>query len=242
MTPEQIRSLAQAIADQQLLELGTPFLLGLLITGLVVVGAAFLGSYLRERGKNYATKQDFNNLLDQVKQTTVATTQIKSQIEHDDWRKREYLSVRRHKAEAIITSLRNTRRSFASASEEFFFRKRTDFPGHEGDHAGMLVSLYFPELAAESALLKTHLAYMEQRLAEFANEALRLEAYPMETSKLRNVYTAQFLELDHLLGKVINHFERRLANDMAIVAGVEPPYSASKLPTDEIENSWKFKE
>jgi hypothetical protein len=53
---------------------------GIPVLSFVFAGAgAYLGSYLKRKGENLATKEDFDELLRQLKLTTEATEQIKAQ-------------------------------------------------------------------------------------------------------------------------------------------------------------------
>ena len=51
-------------------------------TGIIAGLGAWFGSYLKKKGENYASKEDFTALLDQLKQTTEATKAIEQRIEH----------------------------------------------------------------------------------------------------------------------------------------------------------------
>jgi hypothetical protein len=45
----------------------------------------FLGSYLKKRGENLATKEDFNDLLRQAKESTQATEEIRHELSKITW-------------------------------------------------------------------------------------------------------------------------------------------------------------
>jgi len=46
---------------------------------------AYVGSYLREKGRNLATREDMDNIVVQLRKTTEATEDIKAQISGDLW-------------------------------------------------------------------------------------------------------------------------------------------------------------
>ena len=58
------------------------------IFALSMAGAAigaYVGSYLREKGRNLATREDMDNIVVQLRKTTEATEDIKAQISGDLW-------------------------------------------------------------------------------------------------------------------------------------------------------------
>ena len=57
--------------------------LGLSVIGSVIV--AYLVAYAQKKAENYATKEDFNELLRQVKETTKTTEEIKAEISGGLW-------------------------------------------------------------------------------------------------------------------------------------------------------------
>lgn len=92
MTPEQFEQILRRVVEGGI-SLNTAAYLWMLIAMLAgsVIGA-FVGAYVKRKGENYATKEDFDVLLEQVKQTTSETEKIKdavlrtSRIEHDRWK------------------------------------------------------------------------------------------------------------------------------------------------------------
>ena len=53
-----------------------------LALGAAAIGA-FVGAYLKKRGENLATKEDFEDLLQQIKAQTKATEEIKAEVQRD---------------------------------------------------------------------------------------------------------------------------------------------------------------
>jgi hypothetical protein len=54
--------------------------------GVIVGGFVRFGkSYFKEKGKNYATKEDFDGLLEQTRQLTQATKEIEHKMSADTW-------------------------------------------------------------------------------------------------------------------------------------------------------------
>jgi hypothetical protein len=69
---------------------------------LAAAAGAFFGEYFRTRGKNLATKADFDSLRDQLRANTELTETIKTEISHEDWAKREWTNLRRVKLEELL--------------------------------------------------------------------------------------------------------------------------------------------
>lgn len=61
-----------------------PWWLYILILLAPLIGG-FLGSYLKKKAEDLATKKDYEELLSQLKQTTAATESIKSGLLRDNW-------------------------------------------------------------------------------------------------------------------------------------------------------------
>jgi hypothetical protein len=79
----------------------------LTIFGLVVVGtvpSSFLVAYFRTRGERYATKADFDGLLNELRETTRATEGIKQNISHDAWLKQRKWELRREAYFKLLAS------------------------------------------------------------------------------------------------------------------------------------------
>jgi hypothetical protein len=106
---------------------------------------AYFGEYLRTKGKNLATKEDFESLKDQLRENTELVENIKADVGQRDWAAREWRNVRRIKLEEMLTKMHDC--------EEFTDRFRNTCmdgnPPTERNPIGemeTLGTLYFPEL------------------------------------------------------------------------------------------------
>jgi hypothetical protein len=85
MTPDEMELLIKRVLNEgvRLQTLEYVILLGVLALGGVV--GSFLTAYAKKRGENFATKEDFNQLMEQVRLQTKVTEEIKSEIANEKW-------------------------------------------------------------------------------------------------------------------------------------------------------------
>jgi hypothetical protein len=135
--------------------------------------AAWFGSFLKTKGQNFATKQDFQELLKQQEKTAQAVETIKSEIGQRDWARREWTNLRRVKLEALLEKMHecedylNRRRALAGAGKAAT-PERT--PINELDALG---ALYFPELKSEVDLFVSICRKDRLAIAEFSGAVLK---------------------------------------------------------------------
>lgn len=77
MNSETVRKMLQEVIQQQQVTLTW---WTYLIFAVIAVLSTYVGAYLKKKGETFATKEDFNVLLAQVKKTNRATEQIKTAI------------------------------------------------------------------------------------------------------------------------------------------------------------------
>lgn len=85
MNPQELKKLAEEIANQGI-TLGVAEYL--IIFGLFIIGGLFgvyVSSYLKKKGEHLATKEDFDKLLDQLKKQTKETEKIKDELKKTSW-------------------------------------------------------------------------------------------------------------------------------------------------------------
>ena len=104
MTPEQLRTVLEEVTRATVPSwyVHAVFLFLAAVAGAV---GAWGGSYLSERGKRYATKEDFDSILSEMRRTTQATEEIKTQIAGGLWLEQTRWQQRRDIYFALIKSL-----------------------------------------------------------------------------------------------------------------------------------------
>lgn len=104
-------------------------------------------AYAKRKGENLATKEDFDQLLHQLRKNTEATEQIRTEIAHQDWAAREWKAARSRKLEELLLLVGAVDRWHDELWELTiagnFGRPPKDDPS---DHALALQVMYFPEL------------------------------------------------------------------------------------------------
>jgi len=148
MDQKTIELLAAAITSQ----LSSQFLLWTIgqaaISALCAGFAAYAGGYLRRRGENLATKQDFDALLSQLAANTLLVETVKAEVGIQDWAERQWRQLRITKLEELMLTLDaldvelNDKRNHAADGKIYY--------GPENlNRIDAIGTLYFPELSAE---------------------------------------------------------------------------------------------
>ena len=147
MDQSTVNEIAKAIAGQPVPLEGHVYGLIALITAACGSLGAFVGSYLSERGKNFATKVDFDGLQEQLKRSTALTEAIKREVEHEAWTRREWSTLRWQKLEEMLGFVHDTALYLdeyrAAALEGKFLTRPNPI-----ERADTIVTLYFPHLRA----------------------------------------------------------------------------------------------
>jgi hypothetical protein len=125
-----------------------PLSVQLALIAIVTAVAVFASEYFRTRGRNLATKADFDSLQRQLHANTELVETIKAEIGQRDWAKREWTNLRRIKLEALLDKLHQCEEHLEQHRSDSFDGKvgSNRDPGSELD---TLQILYFAELAAE---------------------------------------------------------------------------------------------
>jgi hypothetical protein len=131
-----------------------------LLTLLAAGGGAYFGEYLRTRGRNLATKADFESLQNQLRANTELVETIRSEVGQKDWARREWTNLRRIKLEFLMQRLHDC--------DDYLDRYRSAALGGNSlaerdprDELDTIAALYFPELEPEEYAFS--LAFMEQK-------------------------------------------------------------------------------
>jgi len=84
-----------------------PYGLGALVAAVValVVMKSYLPGYLAEKGKNLATREDFESLLEQIKRMTLETEGIKTELSRHSWLSQQQWKLREQYYVELVDNL-----------------------------------------------------------------------------------------------------------------------------------------
>ena len=146
MSEALIRQIAEQIVRQELLENWRLYALLLAISAITGVATAFFSSYFRRRGETFATRADFSELLAQLRQTTKAAEDVRSEIAHADWKSKEWKTLRRIKLEELMLFLYETRDWLVEQGSVHMFGSAPNTLTDQQARLDLVTRLYFPEM------------------------------------------------------------------------------------------------
>ncbi len=104
MDSQSVKDLAELLAKQVLFD--WKIYLWIILLSFIGGGlGSFISSYFKMRGKNFATKADFDQVLEQLTKTTEAAEQIKTSIAHENWKAREQWVFKRQIYKELLEAL-----------------------------------------------------------------------------------------------------------------------------------------
>lgn len=172
--------LAHQIADGRATGNLQFFVVLLTLAALAALVVWFLAPYLNERGKLLAAAETVGRRLDEIRQATELSEQIKARISHGDWTVKEYKILRRQKLEQLLAAAYNVQ--VFSNSDSTIDRTQVSLTLESKKHIvdfELLSVLYFPELSSEStALVRVHTElsrWLVSKRSTLAQGSLQLE-------------------------------------------------------------------
>jgi hypothetical protein len=116
------------------------------VTVLIAGLGVWFGSFLKTKGQNFATKQDFHELQKQLKANTELIETIKSEVSQRDWAQREWTTLRRIKLEALLEKVHECEVYLEQRRHSATEGKIASPERDPVDELYALATLYFPEL------------------------------------------------------------------------------------------------
>jgi len=116
---------------------------------VLVFLAVWLNSYLSTKGKNFATKTDFDSLKEQLAINTRVTEEIKTSISHEDWQKREYKLLMKQKLEELLFAIHEVEEWLSYFRDVFLFSEEINKKNSPIFKIEVLSCLYFKDLNTE---------------------------------------------------------------------------------------------
>ena len=137
MSPEKIEQIIREAINGAIL---LPWWATILVVVFTFAGG-FLGAYLKRKGENLATKEDYDSLLKQVKQTTSATESIKVDLAKGNWLHQQSWYLKEKYYSGILEALYLLKLSL-SARLDHYMEPGSQYRDNEIDE-----SLHFKEQA-----------------------------------------------------------------------------------------------
>jgi hypothetical protein len=80
--------------------------LAIFVSSSLSAGAgAFLGSYLKKKGENLATKEDLDDLVEQVRAVTTTTKEIEASISNEVWDRQRQWELKRDAVYSVLQAI-----------------------------------------------------------------------------------------------------------------------------------------
>jgi hypothetical protein len=149
MSETLIREIAQQVLRDQVLLNWRFYLIMLAIFILSTALSTFIVTYIRKRAETYATKADFEQLINQLRATTEATEQVRTTISHLDWTVRESKTLRRIKLEELVAAMYELREWLDEEMDVRIFGGSKKSGASPIWKLELVSRLYFPELMIE---------------------------------------------------------------------------------------------
>lgn len=145
MTPTMIAELARKIVEQQVQQEWWFYLMLLALIFLAAFFGSVVRGYATDVGKFKAIERNYEAVLEQLRKSTSATTQIQLALNHQDWSSREFKTLRREKLEGVVFILYEVREAASKMVTEDADAV-TETESTSLNKLVALVGLYFPEL------------------------------------------------------------------------------------------------
>jgi hypothetical protein len=230
MSEALLKEIALQVVQQGLL---SNWLFYAVLLGLNLVGGAItacVSSYLRERGKVYATKADFDEILRQLAKTTEVAEQVRSAVSHADWVAREWKTIRRIKLEELVDSaisVKTWSNNLLSVYDDIIHENRLSderknenrrirFSSYPAEKTSTISVLYFPYIQTQlpkmcQSLYRESIA-MKQLASKAEKESLEKNQFidPAEFGwdKQNSILLNIIDEIKNEAAKIMNDIER----------------------------------
>lgn len=181
----------------------------MLLCFLVIATAVtpYISKYIKNRGKVFATKADFDDIKRQLTDTTRLAEQIKATVSHTEWTKREYKRLKRTTLEELLKNVYALDHWHAAELDSKVFMH----PPHNlittMKTINMLAGLYFPELTKQRFELFDTPHRMAMWLSDCLLETIGMNKVTFEYAQKIDPILDQRNEFYTALIKAISNFQ-----------------------------------
>jgi hypothetical protein len=159
---ENIQKLAAEIAAQTIIQSWPYYLLLIALTIVSSSFGAFFSSYMTRRAEQRAIQADFENIKSQLRETTILTESIRTELSHHFDRTHTIEVLRREKLETYVEKILEATENLSHEMNEKIFNSKVQYDTSAYSTASMLQAMYLPEFDEVHA--KYAWAYSEFRV------------------------------------------------------------------------------
>lgn len=214
MDAKLLESVAKAIVDGLVLQ-AWPFYVSLgVVAFLTSAVGAWVGSYLKRRAEVEASRSDLAEILRQLRATTLAAEEVRTQISRTDWAAREWRTVCRIKLEELLVAVHSIDRWLDEHRRAWIYKESLEVSVDPTERARVFVALYFPELASDAEELfeaKHSLVDLVLSSAPILNDS---KADPDAYEKALHAFVVQWREAYSRFAASVGVFEQSSAKLM----------------------------
>jgi hypothetical protein len=195
-------------------------LIGLIIAIVAFIGS-YLGSYLKKKGENFATKEDFNEILNQLKTQVTATEQIKSKISHINWANQEWKTLRKVKLEELLSTVYESHEWISKETSYRVFNGPNESITNPFMKLRTIALLYFPkELGKEIDAYDEICCEYKVLLQNIHKEIIEAHDNHAQQLAVREESTPKIMACEEKLIHVRNAIDLKASALMRIIAGI----------------------
>ena len=138
------------------------YLLLIAVTFVASAGGAFLSAYFKRRGESLATKADFQQLLDQLRQSTDLAEEIKANIQSKYGEQATLRALLRDRMESLVMATFELESWLSEARAHALQGESFESNGSPMSKISALRDIYFPEVGLEfSELNVRYIEYVQ---------------------------------------------------------------------------------
>ena len=155
MNPDTLRALAEDISRRVILDNWLFYVILGLLTLIVSAAGAYLSTYMSRKAERLAARVGFEQVLQQLKESTALTESIKADVHQLSTRTEKLRWLKAQKLEDYLVALLRAAEFLTREMEHRFFDSPLPVEHDPLMQASMLQKLYLPELdVAHAAYLK----------------------------------------------------------------------------------------
>ena len=209
MNENLIRTIAMEVVNQSIIGNYKTYLLIVCISIIAGSATAFIASYLKYRGKQYATKADFEQILNQLKQTTKVTEDIKSDINAKSQDHNNLKILAREKLESIMSQSFELELWLEKARSSALNAKPPDISESPIAKIEMYQAIYFKEVKNEVLALQIVYHPMVEFILDLAVNSINGNVH-MDTNDLKELHVPIIEALSQLRAALIDKYAEKI--------------------------------